>query len=305
MVKTIKILKGLSSDVVRFRAIRHKYETNRAIKAYSLWVLLKNETESGIIHHYEKQLPYLLELLKVSRATFYNYLRYAEQLKLIERQGGTIKLASYQSVIDDLCLIDKSFIYINYDLTHEKQKIEHILNTLEFHENSEKQAKAIEVKISKNSIIMAAFNLFWFGRGQPNIPFNLDNLKKVQKILFESGAAERIYIPLMELVNPEIFRNSATIAAAHKYKARRLVTYLKRKLKKAGLIGIYKGDNPTCFYDKNSQEGIQRGKNPNAFCFYNSKDKTKVWHKPHSIIINPFLFSKNNQIQETTTLKTA
>jgi hypothetical protein len=305
LILQLKILKGLSGSVVKKRALRFKRQTNRAVKAYALWIYFKNLTESGFIQNIESQLPAILEQLKISRGTFYNWLKYAKELQLINKQGNTIQLTSYAAVIEELSLPGKEFIYINYDTEHKKQKIEHIIDVLEFHENHELQTKAIEWKLSHNSIIMAAFKFFWLSKGQPDLPFNLDNLKKAQTILFESGAAQRIYEPLMDIVNPVVGRNSNTIRMAHNYKSRRGVTYLKRKLKRLGLIGLYQPEKSTCFYKQDLQKGTQRGKNTNAFCFYNNKNKTQTWYKLQTILVNPFLFVKNNQNENQTQRKTA
>lgn len=296
MILELKILKGLGTEAVRKRELRIKNQTNRDIKAYAFWTFLKNQTESGFLHRYHEQIDTFLPLLKISYGTFYTYLKYAEQLNLVTRQEGALKLASYDFVMKQLDIFEKDFYIVNYDTEHPKQKIEHILNALEFQENSEKQEKAIEVKISKNSIIKSAFQLYWIQQGV-QMEFNLHNLKKTQQLIFEAGAADRIYIPLMELVNPEIFRNSRTIAAAHNYKARRLVTYLKRKLKRGGLVGVYNNEKAVCRYNKNKVEGNTRGKNENAFCFYNPKDKEKYWSKPQTVIINPTLIKICQKIE--------
>lgn len=273
------------------RAARLKYETNRNIKAYTLYTWLKNVTESGVIHHYDKQLDTLIAGLNISRSAFYRHLSWAEDLKLISRKDGKLKLCSYQAVMNELFIHEKKFTTINYDTDTDKLHL--ILEVLEGSENKERQTKAVEVKISKHPIVISAFKLFWTTQGKPDQAFNLANLQATQKILFEKGVAERIYNPLMYTVNPDFSRCSATIAAAHNYKSPRLVTYYKRKLVRAGLIKVLPTTAPVCLYNKDRIEGHQRGKNENAsYTPYDPKSRAKFWFKPDQIIIKHTLFAK-------------
>lgn len=291
MIIQLKILTGLSTEIVRMRETRIKYQTNRNIKAYALYTWLKNKTEAGIIHHYDKQLTALLDGSNISRSSFYRYLSIAEDLKLIKRKNGNLKLTGYQAILEDLFIHEKKFTYINFDT--EKHKLDHIFNVLEVSENKKRQEKAIEVKISKHPLVLSAFKLFWISQGKPDQVFNLVNLQKAQKIIFETGTAERIYKPLMYSVNPEFNRCSNTIATAHNYKSPKSVTYFKRKLVKSKLISVLDVINPICAYNKNRIDGVQRGKNENAnYVPYDPKKRHTTWYKPQQIIINPLLFIK-------------
>lgn len=291
MIIPIKILTGLSTEVVKMREIRNKNKTNRNILAYALYTWLKNKTTAGVIHHYDKQLETLLEGSNISRSSFYRYLNYAEDLKLITRNTytGTLKLAGYASVMENLYIIEKAFTTIYYDT--DKHKLNFIFETLEIHENKARQLTAVNGKISKNPIVNSAFKLFWISQGVPDQAYTLDNLLKTQKLIFEKGTAARIYQPLMEIVNPHFNRSSYGIAAAHGYLRARNTTYLKRKLVKRNLINVLDIEAPVCRYRKDRIEGNIRGKNENAFTTWNKAKNAAEWKQPQQIIINHFLFT--------------
>lgn len=280
----------MSSDVVRQRELRIKYQTNRDIKAYSLFVWLKNQTKAGIIHNYEQQHVEICQALKISRASFYNYLRTAEKLQLITRQDGNLKLAGWNKVIDHFSLPSRTFTTIYYDTENPKQKLSLIIEALEFEENKEKQQKAITNKIAKNPSVKSAFELFCH-YNNIQAEFTPDNLAIVRRLIFQNGTAESIYKSLMYSVNPEFYRNSSTIASAHGYKSPRLTTYLKYKLQRSGIAIIKKGNKLACSYKNNRIEGKERGKNENGTLFFKVNEKQKIWFEPDQVIISQFLFN--------------
>lgn len=283
-------MNGLSSDVVKLRKLRNRYETNRDIKAYSLFVWLKSMSVSGFIHNYGKQLDSICGPLKISRATFYNYLNTAEDLQLIERNNGRLKLASWDKVVETLSLPEKTFRTIYYDTENQKQKLSLILEALEFEENKEKQEKAITNKIAKHPQVKSAFELFCRTHGI-TAEFTPDNLSKVKREAYKYGSAASIYSVIMNTVNPEVYRNASSIASAHGYKSPRLTTYLKTKLKRASLAVVSKGQKNVCSYAKNRIEGKERGKNENGTLYYRVKEKQKIWFEPDRVQISQFLFT--------------
>jgi hypothetical protein len=299
----LKILKGMSSDVVRLRVERNKFQTNRAIKAYSLYTWLKNMTRAGYIHHYEKQLPDICKALKISRTSFYNYLREAESLNLIKRGRGRLQLSSWDFVAEELFIVDKTFTTINYDLDNRKQKLHHCIEALEFEENREKQNTAVAHKIAKNPQVKSAFDL-WCSTNNVQLPFNLENLAKVRTKIFASGSAASIYPALMYSVNPEFYRNSCTIAKAHNYKSQLLTTYLKKKLQLAGLIIVRKGAQTACMYNKDKKKGRERGKNELGTTFYKVKDKANIWYEPDKVSVSPFLIHQPGAEEQKMTPET-
>jgi len=286
----LKILKQMSSEVVRQREQRAVYFTNRKLKAYTLFVWLKNMTESGYIHNYEDQGVEICSALKISRASYYNYLREAETLQLLKRRNGRIELAGWEKVVEAFSLPEKSFTTIYYDVNNPKEKLSIIIEALEFVENKEKQQLAVTSKIAKNPKVKAAFELYCQLHGL-KAEFNEQNLAYVRMRIFQKGSAESIYEALMNTVNPEFYRNSLTIAAAHGYKSPKSATYLKRKLQKAGIAYISKGNKSVCSYSKNRIEGVERGKNENGTLYYQVKEKVKVWYQPDKVTISEFLFS--------------
>lgn len=308
MLLKLKILNGLGSQVVKKRQLRGIYCTNREIKAYALFVLLKEYTTSGIIHNYASQIPQIAEQLKCSKATIFTYLNYAEQIGLLQRErkllkigkstfrtGGRIILRSWQSVAQIFELPEKEFTTINYE-TDNKQKLEHIIAALEFKENSEKQAIAIHYKIAKNPIVVHAFKLFWHSQGIQNMAFTMENLRKAQEHIFAHGASESIYLPLLELVNPDISRSAHTIARAHGIHPMN-VAYLKRKLQKTAIVAIMQSNNPVCAFKTDVRPDYVRGRKQKAYPKWCNETKKRTWLKPDRVIVNPFLTLVQNQPQ--------
>ena len=67
----VRVPVGLAGWMCLKREQRFRYSTNRAFKAYGLWLLLKTVTTSGRIQDYQDQLDTLQHLTRLSRATFY------------------------------------------------------------------------------------------------------------------------------------------------------------------------------------------------------------------------------------------
>lgn len=277
----IKIPVELPNLILKKRELRKSYETNRSIKGISLYLYLKSITIAGHINNPEEQLKEILNDLKVSRATYYNYLKYALELGILSVSHKRISLLSW-SKFCDLFNIEKSFISFSYD--NQKAKLEHVITALEIKSSQEKQIAEIKRKLNHTPYIKDAFTQFCAFYNL-TLEFNRDNLWKAQQLAFSKGLAKGLYADLF-LVNPDINRSNSKIAKSHNYKSKRLSTYTKRKLENSGLIRVKKRAPVCCIYRNNGMPASIRGVNVKAFTFYNVESKVKSWHLTDDISLN-------------------
>lgn len=283
---SLKIPKHIPAAILRSREVRNVYQTNRAIKALSLFLYYKNQTIAGYINNPEAQLKTCLYALNISRATYYNYLNYAKRLGLIEAQKGRLKLASWHHLCNSLN-IPKHFIIIKYETS---LKLEHIITALEFHFSQEKQKKQVQSIITQTPTIKEAYYNFC-KEHRSKTPFSIENLWKAQLIAFKYGLAHRDYKNLF-LVNPDLNRSNSGIARDLGYKSKKLSTYTKRKLQKFDLIKVTKRAPICCYYKGGRKCEDTKGKNGNAFTFYSGK--VNRWHLCDSITLNEDMIKTSN-----------
>lgn len=72
--------------------------TNVFIKGISVWLILKNETTSGIIKNYRSRLPYLAAMCKVSVRTLDKYLAWLKNEGLVHVYAKNLFLHDYNAL---------------------------------------------------------------------------------------------------------------------------------------------------------------------------------------------------------------
>lgn len=286
----VKVPVGLSGFICKMREKRISYSTNRAFAGYSIWLLLKTKTKSGVIQDLEHQLPKLLKLTKLSRSSFYRHLNYASELGLIKtsrKNSSKITLTSYKKIQTEFILINK-FIAVKYELKN-KTSFSNILKSLEYKEAFEKMETGYKNAVNKTPSIRQAFKIQAEKEGIPDLEFNQENLLKLQIKAFQTGGAAVVYHYLF-LVNPDFNRKLKTIAEKRNFftgeKLDKLVKqnayYEIQVLKKFGLLQVQNRPSIECTYKKDFI-GDTRGKAPNRSRTYSKKGSVSVWNFTNSI----------------------
>lgn len=136
----------------RYLTTREKgNRTHPYMKILGLYLLLKAESPgSGLIQNYVKQIPALCANFSLSRRSFYYHLGALERLKLITKDGGHLRIASWQQLGKQLDISTSRKTKIEFDYGA-KQKIHWWFAALDIKTNQESQQYMIWKKVNKHS----------------------------------------------------------------------------------------------------------------------------------------------------------
>lgn len=248
----IKILVGSPAEIVCQRELRNKYCTNRNIKAWAVYYLLKSQTTSGHIKQWEKQATELAAFCGMSRQTFRHYVQQLIALKLAdgdwhtkkERTANTnLTLCSYEKAADILGITFKGTVEIEYkNFTDAKQIFQRQLMADDIRHNQEAQLVAFTKKVNKNPLLkqMLTQALIQLGAVEKELEgaaYFAAQVIRLQEEAFKNGSA--IYNFVHQL-RADLNRGVKRIASAWCAKSPSTATYHKRAMEKAGLIAIGK-----------------------------------------------------------------
>ncbi|GEM_PF-5855389 len=245
--QAIKIPVGLAEYVVRQRFVVNTYETNKIIRAVDTWLCLKSVTTTGHILRYDTQLQYLLQLCKISRASFYSRLHYLQTEKLItwNKKNKRIAICSWETLAKYFDL-DKqtTFITIQYDIT-DNRRIYQFLSAIEIDANQLAQRKALQNRINKNPELKNTLISLMLNYGAEADRINdavyfQQTLWQMQVESFKRGTGTDTYEALHAL-HADVNRSThRAFKRSRNYKSAQSVSYEKKCLEKAGIISIEK-----------------------------------------------------------------
>jgi hypothetical protein len=147
----VKVPAGIANVLLCQRKLVNTYETNRTVRTFETFFLLKSLTTSGVIQQYTKQLPWLLLYTKLSRGSFFSRIRQMEDLRLIERKDGNLCMASYAFVSEEWGCEKSVFHYLKYNID-DQAKLLHFIAAVEIGENKTYQHGAFRRKLDKNPV---------------------------------------------------------------------------------------------------------------------------------------------------------
>jgi len=127
--KYVAVLKGAASELVTHRELRNSYKTNRSIKTWATYFLLKSLTTSGHISNWTAQKADLLDYCKMTENCFRARLRELQTLKLITvaKKNRNIELTSFTTAAEILGIEYAGTIKIEYNDKQPGQNIFPIL----------------------------------------------------------------------------------------------------------------------------------------------------------------------------------
>jgi len=242
----VPILIGAPEELVQHRQLINKYETNRDIKTWSCWFLLKALTTTGKIQQWRKQLNFLLPWLQLNERTLYRRLEELQKLQLVTLdEDGNISLTSYENAAKIL-----DIVYLGtYNLTYNpnknagKQIFQYLLRAEEIRSAQDHQLSVLKYKLDKNpslkndlhAIMVKAGadgqRLFWDSR------YYQERLLQLQLHAFKEGTELLAYVFTHRA---DINRGVASIAKAHCYKATQSVSYMKKRMWTLQVIQVNK-----------------------------------------------------------------
>ncbi|RYE02363.1 MAG: hypothetical protein EOP50_00245 [Sphingobacteriales bacterium] len=240
---------GAADILVTMRELRTKYHTNRDIKVWAAWFLLKSLTRSCKIQLWRQQIEHLTFWLQVCERTMYRLLARMEELQLIRLEGGDIILASYRDAAEILGINYHGLTYVTYHpKTHEGNQIfQYVLRGEECRMAQEKQLNALWYYLHKNenlpvfselcSLIAAKIPRTDSNKLKDDPAYFQDRLLQLQLESFKEGSA------ILEKVfkrRADINRSVQRMQRDHCYRAQSCVSYMKKRMATLGLIRIEK-----------------------------------------------------------------
>lgn len=273
----VRVPVGLAGWMCLKREQRFRYSTNRAFKAYGLWLLLKTVTTSGRIQDYQDQLDTLQHLTRLSRATFYRHLNWCVELGLVRKGKRDLNLCAYEKVIAGMDLPGGV-----HDLEYRAEdgpSIDKLLKALEYAEAREKMAFGLRATLRRTPAVVRAFHLFAAKQGKPDLAFTRENLFAMQVHAFCHGGAEDVY-ELLFGANPDFNRKLATIAFWRNMKSPSSAFYERRILEHAGLLKASARPPIECKYRQVPDTDLVKGRLRDRRRTWCTKEKAAVWFLP-------------------------
>lgn len=244
-IHNVPIINGCSVILVQKRSLRKVYSTNREIKLWATYFLLKAISTSGHIHHWIKQWEELSHYLQCNEGTFRTRLAELKRLKLLDIiPGHTIRLCSYQKAASVLGIEYNGTTSVTYNQDIKGSNIfSYIICADEIVNNQQAQLNALVKSIDKNPLLYDCIEFQLIQRGCNPLRLRRDSnyfqkeLLMLQLISFSEGS------PIMDLLlqrRADINRGVNRLALDYGFKSIRSVIYLKRRLIKLGIIEVEK-----------------------------------------------------------------
>lgn len=242
----VRILKGAPEALVSCRELRNKYETNREIKIWSVFFLLKALTTAPFIEDWKKQRSLLLTWCQMGERTFYFYLDQLKKRKLITiDQCFNIHLTSWEQAAHllNIVYLGTHSIQYNPEKYEGKQVFQHFLRAEEILSNQTNQHIGLMSKLDKNPTLRDDLMTMMLQLGADRQRLFTDKvylrerLLQLQLHLFKRGSELCDY---SWQARADINRCARTIQEHHHYKAAQSVSYMKRRMFKHGVITVKK-----------------------------------------------------------------
>lgn len=278
----IPVLFGAAAELVSMREQRGQYVkkggdgyfTNRHIKVWSTYFLLKALTRSSVLHNWQQQKDYLYAYLQLNDNTFRWHLKEMQRLQLItsyhsacdrRRNDNNIVLCSYKAAANILGITYQGTKLIEYDCKKHtgKQLFQYFLRAEEFKEKIDTQLEALRYHCDNNPTLKSTLTMLLVKEGNDSLRLDNDPVYFQQRLLqlqirmFADGSN------LLDIVmqrRADVNRGVKKIQEHHGYKSAQSVSYLKKRMVKHGIISCTK----RCIESKNRSRlyvpDIEKGK---------------------------------------------
>ena len=244
-VKQVAVLNGAANELVTHRELRNKYCTNRSIKTWATYFLLKSLTSSGCISNWTKQKQHILSYCRCTENSFRARLNEMEDLKLITlSKSRSILLTSFETAAEILGIEYTGLIKIDYNENLPgKQIFQYFLRAEEIRSNQEKQLDALWYYAGKNPLLKDALMQLLDKSGsdvkrlQKDLPYFQTQLLRLQQNAFEKGS------PLFDIIHQlraDVNRSVKGIQKEHGYKGAQSVSYMKKVMQQMQIITVKK-----------------------------------------------------------------
>ncbi len=272
----VPVLTGAPEILVARRELRNKYYTNRDIKTWSAYFILKSLTTSSIIKEWTKQSGDLESVLQCNEKTLRARLAHMAGIGLcqLSKRTKNITLVSYQKAAELLDIKYEGTTTIFYDTATHKgcQVFQYLIRVDEIQNAKLKQLKALNYHITKNPLLKESLmqemeRYFNDDRKKlENGVFFQQRLYQLQTISFKEGSA--IY-EIIHHRRADINRGVKGIQNDHAYKGLSSVSYMKNVLVKYNLVTV----------KHNVVESKERNRVSFLTCDRSTNEKQSKWNK--------------------------
>jgi hypothetical protein len=241
----IPVLIGSPQELVRRRSLVNKYETNREIKIWATWFILKAFTTSNKIQNWRSQKNLILAFVQMNEKSFYARLKQLVEYKLIEMEDNDIHLVSFEKAADILGIAYTGTYFIHFNPLNYagKQVFRYLVTAEEFKFQKLRQLNALTYNLDKNPLLKndLHFLLVKYGADgqqlQKSAAYYQERLLKLQMQMFKEGSDILHYVLTHRA---DINRGVNRIKENHAYKSTQSASYLKKVMAKLNIITILK-----------------------------------------------------------------
>jgi hypothetical protein len=248
---SVPILIGAPAALVGCRELRNKYMTNRDIKTYAAFFLLKTLSTTGVIQEYENQMGVILPLIQCNKQTAAARVKEMAalglcKLTIVEVSNNcyltTIHLVSYKEAAAKLGIKYNGLINIIYDQEKKGNQIfQYLIRTVEIADNAATQLEAIHYKLNKNPLLKSNLMHLLMQQGADEKKLHTSRLYFQKRFLLLQQQAFKDGTELEAVIyalRADTNRSAGTIKSHHCYKSAASVTYLKKRMQDLKLITV-------------------------------------------------------------------
>jgi hypothetical protein len=242
--RMVPVLIGASEVLVAHREMRTSYQTNRSIKTWATYFLLKSLSIPSVIKTWTNQKDNLLDYCRMTERSFYTRLQELKRLGLITiSKNYCIHLVSYEKAAQILGIPFTGTIKIEYHAkTEGKQIFQYHLVLDEIRCNQNKQIEAISYKANKNPQLRETLEAVMIQYGADG--YRLDDeryfqehLLRIQLALFKTGSDSW---SLISELRGDKNRSVQGIRKQYGYRSAQSVSYFKGRLLELNIAVIVK-----------------------------------------------------------------
>lgn len=222
------------------------YQTNRSIKVWACYFLLKSMTTSGKISRWTDDKELILTWCQCNENTFRRHLAAMVALKLctVNRITKSITLVSFERAAEILDIPFEGTIKLQYNpyIQNGKQVFQFIIRAEEFRSEQQRQLDALMYHLDNNPSLKNDLQYMLMKEGAEikrlsNAVYFQSRLLELQKRLFKEGSELLSYVFSRRA---DINRSVNLVKDHHKYKSAQSVSYLKKRMHDRKLITVTK-----------------------------------------------------------------
>ena len=221
--------------------------TNVFIKGISVWLLLKNETTSGIVKNYRSQLPYLAAICKMSVRTFDKYFAWLKNESLVHVDAKNLFLHDYKVLRKYGINIKDRLPTFIYDIEN-TTTLSEVIVSIALQKMQQRRMQMYWKKLNENSdVYKTLYDLLVFFKADGTRLHDPEYFRQMHlELMLQSYREEKPGQPVYDYLhshieaNPDLNSKANTYAKKMGYNSAMSFCHLKFRLQKKRLIEVEK-----------------------------------------------------------------